>query len=51
VQAPGYCRIGDYVLVAPRHVCSTVNLWEYFALIDERGEVEIAASPIEGRNR
>jgi len=51
VQAPGYCRIGDYVLVAPRHVCSTVNLWEYFALIDERGEVEIAASTIEGRNR
>lgn len=51
VQAPAYCRIGDYVLACPRHVCSTVNLWEYFSLIDDRGEVEINRCPIEGRNR
>ncbi len=51
VQAPGYCRIGDYVLAAPRHVCSTMNLWEFFTLIDDHGEIEISRSLIEGRNR
>jgi D-serine deaminase-like pyridoxal phosphate-dependent protein len=53
VQVPpgADCRLGDYVLMLPKHVCSTVNLWEYFALIDVNGEIRIAASPIEGRNR
>jgi len=44
-------QIGDYVLIAPRHVCSTVNLWEYFALIDENGIIQDRRCPIEGRNR
>jgi D-serine deaminase-like pyridoxal phosphate-dependent protein len=51
VEAPGFCRIGDYVLAVPRHVCSTVNLWEYFTLINGRGDIEIEKSLIEGRNR
>lgn len=44
-------RLGDYVLIAPRHVCSTVNLWEYFVRIGAEGEIEDPCSPIEGRNR
>lgn len=43
--------IGDYVLIAPRHVCSTVNLWEYFTVISPDGSIEIKSCPIEGRNR
>jgi D-serine deaminase-like pyridoxal phosphate-dependent protein len=45
------CQLGDYVLIAPKHVCSTVNLYEYFTLIDATGEIRIESSPIEGRNR
>lgn len=43
--------IGDYVLIVPRHVCSTVNLWEFFAVIGPDGSIEIDRCPIEGRNR
>jgi len=43
--------IGDYVLIAPRHVCPTVNLYEDFTLIGPEGEIEIASSPVDGRNR
>lgn len=44
-------EVGDYVLVAPRHVCPTVNLWEDFTLINGEGEIAIMSSPVDGRNR
>ncbi|MBC6948323.1 hypothetical protein DWB58_10360, partial [candidate division KSB1 bacterium] len=44
-------QIGDYVLLAPHHVCPTINLYEEFSVIGEHGEIEIAASPVDGRNR
>jgi len=44
-------EIGDYVLIVPKHVCSTVNLYEHFVLIDEKGKIEILSSPVDGRNR
>ena len=37
--------IGDYVLLAPRHACSTVNLYEHFILIGDNGEIRIMQSP------
>jgi len=49
--AAGKLRIGDWLLLVPRHVCPTVNLWEDFSMIGPRGEVEIASSPVDGRNR
>lgn len=53
VTAPGESnlKIGDYVFFVPRHVCSTVNLWEYFTLIGADGNIEIEQCPIDGRNR
>jgi D-serine deaminase-like pyridoxal phosphate-dependent protein len=44
-------RVGDYVLIAPRHVCSTVNLWEYTTVIGHDGEIESASCPVDARNR
>ncbi len=44
-------QIGDYLALVPRHVCSTVNLWEYFTLVGENGEIVIEQCPIEARNR
>ncbi|MDZ7315321.1 MAG: alanine racemase [candidate division KSB1 bacterium] len=41
--------IGDYVVAAPRHVCSTINLWETFLLIDREGNC--TELPIDARNR
>jgi D-serine deaminase-like pyridoxal phosphate-dependent protein len=43
--------IGRPVLIAPQHICSTVNLWERFTVIGPDGEVEIAACPVDARNR
>lgn len=43
-------EIGDYVLAAPRHVCSTVNLWETFLLIDGEGNIT-QELPVDARNR
>ena len=41
-------EIGDYLLIAPRHVCSTVNLWEQFTVIGpDGGTVLASASTIE----
>lgn len=53
LAVPGSCPLttGDYVLIAPRHVCSTVNLWEHFVLVGVDGEIFDAASPVDGRNR
>ncbi len=42
--------IGDYILIVPRHVCSTVNLWEYGILIGADGEIKHNIC-IEARNR
>jgi D-serine deaminase-like pyridoxal phosphate-dependent protein len=44
-------RIGDYVLLPPRHVCSTVNLWESFSVINADGKVKIRHCPVDARNR
>ena len=43
--------VGDYVLIAPKHACSTVNLYEHFTLIGEDGGIEVMASPVDGRNQ
>ena len=43
--------VGDYVLVAPRHVCSTVNLWEFVTVIGPDGRREISELPVDARNR
>lgn len=43
--------IGDYILIAPRHVCPTVNLWEHFSVVNETGHVELEDVPVDGRNR
>lgn len=53
VSQPADARvaIGDYVLVAPRHICPTVNLWESFVLIGTAGEVENPICPVDARNR
>ncbi len=44
-------EVGDPLLIAPRHVCSTVNLWESFTLIGAEGEVEMESVAVDGRNR
>jgi D-serine deaminase-like pyridoxal phosphate-dependent protein len=44
-------EIGDHLLIAPRHICSTVNLWEDFTVIGRDGAVEAASCPVDGRNR
>jgi D-serine deaminase-like pyridoxal phosphate-dependent protein len=51
VPAEVHIGIGEYLLFAPTHVCSTVNLWEYFILIDEKGDIADPYCPVEGRNR
>jgi D-serine deaminase-like pyridoxal phosphate-dependent protein len=43
--------IEDRVLIAPRHVCSTVNLWESFTLVGDGGRLEVTSLPVSGRNR
>jgi D-serine deaminase-like pyridoxal phosphate-dependent protein len=44
-------EIGDRVLIVPRHVCSTVNLWERFTVIGGDGRVEEEDLPVSARNR
>lgn len=44
-------KIGDYILLSPRHVCPTVNLFADFAVIGPQGEIEVLHSPVDGRNR
>ena len=51
VPAGTSLRVEDRVWIVPRHICSTVNLWETFTLIGEGGRVEAAALPVSGRNR
>jgi len=45
------CKIGDYILIAPKHVCSTVNLYEYFTVVGSDGEIIQSQSPVNARNR
>jgi D-serine deaminase-like pyridoxal phosphate-dependent protein len=44
-------QVGDFVLIAPKHVCSTVNLYEYITVIGEEGDIKELESPVDGRNR
>jgi D-serine deaminase-like pyridoxal phosphate-dependent protein len=44
-------KIGDYILIVPRHVCPTVNLYENFTLIGTDGKIENPSIPIDARNR
>lgn len=44
-------HIGEHLLIAPRHVCATVNLWEYATVIGPDGQVEIETCRIDARNR
>jgi len=43
--------IGDPVLIAPRHVCATVNLWEEFHLVDGSGRLRGECLEVTARNR
>lgn len=53
VHVPGGTRveIGDVILAAPQHVCTTVNLWESFTIVGEDGRVEHPSEPVTARNR
>ncbi|MDZ7724556.1 MAG: alanine racemase [candidate division KSB1 bacterium] len=44
-------EIGDYVLLVPRHICSTVNLWEFYTVVDGSGTIIQEISMVDGRNR
>jgi D-serine deaminase-like pyridoxal phosphate-dependent protein len=44
-------KYDDPVLIAPRHVCPTVNLWEHFILVGPDGQVENESLPVTARNR
>lgn len=44
-------KIGDPVLLVPRHVCTTVNLWEHFAIVGPDGTIETTAETVTARNR
>ena len=44
-------QVGAPVLLVPRHVCSSVNLWETFVVLGPDGSIEDPASPVDGRNR
>ena len=44
-------NIGDKVLIAPKHVCSTVNLWEYHMIVGPEGDIENERCPVDARNR
>jgi len=44
-------QIGDYILVVPRHVCSTVNLYEHFILVEDNGKILDMECPVDARNR
>lgn len=43
--------VGDAVLIVPRHVCPTVNLWESFSLVGDGGHLEADSLPVSARNR
>jgi D-serine deaminase-like pyridoxal phosphate-dependent protein len=44
-------QIGDYILVVPRHVCSTVNLYEHFILVEDNGKILDMECHVDARNR
>jgi len=39
------------VFLVPRHVCSTVNLWETFTVVGPDGRIERMCEPVTARNR
>jgi len=53
LRCPPGARPGllEPVLMAPKHVCPTVNLWESFTLIGPGGEVEAESVAVTARNR
>tara|TARA_B100000929_G_scaffold252737_1_gene213290 strand:- start:410 stop:1570 length:1161 start_codon:yes stop_codon:yes gene_type:complete len=53
LEHDGNCplEVGDPVLIAPRHVCATVNLWERFHLVDEAGNLQSESLAVTARNR
>ena len=53
LEHDGSCplRIGDPVLIAPRHICATVNLWEEFHLVDGTGKLHSDRLAVTARNR
>lgn len=53
LEHDGSCplAIGDPILIAPRHVCATVNLWEEFHLVDETGRLQDGRLAVTARNR
>ena len=53
LEHDGSCplAIGDPVLIAPRHVCATVNLWEEFHLVDGSGQLRGECREVTARNR
>jgi D-serine deaminase-like pyridoxal phosphate-dependent protein len=53
LEHDGSCplRVGDPVLIAPRHVCATVNLWEKFHLVDDKGNLQAESLAVTARNR
>lgn len=44
-------EIGEYILIVPRHACSTVNLYEDFTLVNGEGKIVERTVPIDARNR
>ncbi|MDE0740340.1 MAG: alanine racemase [Planctomycetota bacterium] len=53
LEHDGSCplKVGDPVLIAPRHVCATVNLWEKFHLVDDTGNLHAESLAVTARNR
>jgi len=51
VPASDRYNVGDYILIAPKHVCSTVNLYEYVTLIGKDGKIRELQLPVDARNR
>jgi D-serine deaminase-like pyridoxal phosphate-dependent protein len=43
--------VGARVFLVPRHVCSTVNLWETFTVVGPDGRIERMCEPVTARNR
>ena len=44
-------KIGEPVLIAPHHICPTVNLWESFLRVDRGGRLHEVPLAVDARNR
>lgn len=47
----GKYQIGDFILIVPKHVCPTINLYSEFTLIDKDGNIKTNSVPVDGRNQ